>query len=170
MSSCRDVRLLVLEPSRWSFVQRYGAIVKGLTLDQLLAFVRALKAELYAEGLVQGNFTSTVSTPTLAGRIPFNACVHADEVSLSTGLHRSLEASCGASWSEYPAVGGQIPGQHQLLTRLVLCSALQFRPLPAEVPVSFQVVELPPKHHLCKVKSLHQGDANSEVTVYYQVG
>lgn len=34
----------------------------------------------------------------------------------------------------------------------------------------FQVVELPSKHHLCKVKSLNKGDANSEVTVYYQVG
>ena len=33
----------------------------------------------------------------------------------------------------------------------------------------FRVVELPQKHHLCKVKSLHKGDANSEVTVYYQV-
>lgn len=34
----------------------------------------------------------------------------------------------------------------------------------------FQVVELPRKQHLCKVKSLNKGDANSEVTVYYQVG
>lgn len=34
----------------------------------------------------------------------------------------------------------------------------------------FQVVELPHKQHLCKIKSLNKGDANSEVTVYYQVG
>lgn len=33
----------------------------------------------------------------------------------------------------------------------------------------FRVVELPPNHHICKVKSLNKGDANSEVTVYYQV-
>lgn len=33
----------------------------------------------------------------------------------------------------------------------------------------FRVVELPQTHHLCKVKSLNKGDANSEVTVYYQV-
>lgn len=46
---------------------------------------------------------------------------------------------------------------------------LRFQPLPAEVPVSFRVVELPVAHHLCKVKSLNKGDANSEVTVYYQV-
>lgn len=46
---------------------------------------------------------------------------------------------------------------------------LQFQPLPADVPVSFRVVELPQKHHLCKVKSLNKGDSNSEVTVYYQV-
>lgn len=63
-ASCRDVRLLILEPSRWSLVQKYRSILKGLTLDQLLTFVRDLKAELYAEGLVQGNITSTVSTHT----------------------------------------------------------------------------------------------------------
>lgn len=34
----------------------------------------------------------------------------------------------------------------------------------------FQVVELPEKHHVCKVRSLNKGDANSEVTAYYQVG
>lgn len=51
-----------------------------------------------------------------------------------------------------------------------MCSALQVRAPPADVQVSFRVVELPPKHHLCKVKSLNKGDANSEVTVYYQVG
>lgn len=53
---------------------------------------------------------------------------------------------------------------------LVCCgSKLQFSKLPAEVPVMFRVVELPQKHHICKVKSLNKGDANSEVTVYYQV-
>lgn len=64
--SCREVRLLVLEPSRWSILQKYGSIMQGLTLDQLHTFVTALKAELYVEGLVQGNFTSTVSTHTSA--------------------------------------------------------------------------------------------------------
>lgn len=34
--------------------------MKGLTVDDLMAFVSDLKAELYVEGLVQGNFTSTV--------------------------------------------------------------------------------------------------------------
>lgn len=52
---------------------------------------------------------------------------------------------------------------------MCLCSKLQFQPLSAEVPVLFRVVELPQTHHLCKVKSLNKGDANSEVTVYYQV-
>lgn len=46
---------------------------------------------------------------------------------------------------------------------------LQFKKLSVEVPVLFRVVELPQKHYLCKVKSLNKGDANSEVTVYYQV-
>lgn len=35
--------------------------------------------------------------------------------------------------------------------------------------VQFQVVELPSAHHICKVRALNKGDANSEVTVYYQV-
>ncbi|KAM7387815.1 hypothetical protein PAMP_024028 [Pampus punctatissimus] len=113
-----DVRLLILEHCRWSVIQKYQAVMKGLTVDDLMTFVTGLKAELYAEGLVQGNFTSTESKEFLQYFI----------------------------------------------------DKLQFQPLPAEVPVLFRVVELPQKHHLCKVKSLNKGDANSEVTVYYQSG
>ena len=58
----RDVRLLVLEPSRWSLVQKYQALVEGVSVEDLLAFSRELKEQLYAEGLVQGNLTSTVRT------------------------------------------------------------------------------------------------------------
>uniref|UniRef100_A0A7N5ZV32 Nardilysin a (N-arginine dibasic convertase) n=1 Tax=Anabas testudineus TaxID=64144 RepID=A0A7N5ZV32_ANATE len=107
----KDVRLLILEHSRWSMVEKYQALTAGLTSDELMAFSQHFRAELYAEGLVQGNFSSTVSG------------------------HK-----------------------------------LQFSKLPAEVPVMFRVVELPLKHHICKVKSLNKGDANSEVTVYYQSG
>ncbi|KAJ6663090.1 hypothetical protein lerEdw1_010683 [Lerista edwardsae] len=46
---------------------------------------------------------------------------------------------------------------------------LQFRPLIHPCPIQFRVTELPATHILCKVKSLHKGDANSDVTVYYQV-
>uniref|UniRef100_A0A673C542 Nardilysin-like n=1 Tax=Sphaeramia orbicularis TaxID=375764 RepID=A0A673C542_9TELE len=106
----KDVRLLILEHCRWSVIQKYQALMKGLTVDDLMTFATQLKAELYVEGLVQGNFTSTF-----------------------------------------------------------LKVKLQFQPLTAEVPVLFRVVELPQKPHLCKVKSLNKGDANSEVTVYYQV-
>lgn len=66
----------------------------------------------------------------------------------------------------------QIQGRVQLsalMSHQPVCRKLQFQPLPADVPVLFRVVELPLKHHLCKVKSLNKGDANSEVTVYYQV-
>ncbi|XP_077390047.1 nardilysin b isoform X2 [Festucalex cinctus] len=114
----KDVRLLILERHRWSLVEKYQAIVAGLSLSDLLDFASRLKAELYVEGLVQGNFTSEESKQF---------------------LHDFTEN-------------------------------LRFRPLSAEVPVSFRVVELPVAHHLCKVKSLHKGDANSEVTVYYQSG
>ncbi|KAM9831470.1 nardilysin b [Neosynchiropus ocellatus] len=113
----RDLRLLVLEHCRWSTVQKYHAIMKGLMVDGLMTFVSRLKSELFVEGLVQGNVTSAESKEFL----------------------------------QY---------FHQL----------QFRRLTAEVPVSFRVVELPLSPHLCRVKSLHKGDANSVVTVYYQSG
>uniref|UniRef100_A0A8C7RPP2 Nardilysin b (N-arginine dibasic convertase) n=1 Tax=Oncorhynchus mykiss TaxID=8022 RepID=A0A8C7RPP2_ONCMY len=114
----KDVRLLILEHCRWSVIQKYQAIMKGLTVDDLMTFVSGLKAQLYTEGLVQGNFTSTESMKFLQYFI----------------------------------------------------DKLQFKRLSVEVPVLFRVVELPQKPHLCKVKSLNKGDANSEVTVYYQSG
>uniref|UniRef100_A0A8C8GJZ1 Nardilysin a (N-arginine dibasic convertase) n=1 Tax=Oncorhynchus tshawytscha TaxID=74940 RepID=A0A8C8GJZ1_ONCTS len=109
----KDVRLLVLEHGRWSMVEKYQALADGgLTVEQLMEFSRTFKTQLYAEGLVQGNFTSQESIQFL----------------------------------QY------------------------FSKLPAEVSVLFRVVELPLKQHLCKVKALNKGDANSEVTVYYQSG
>uniref|UniRef100_A0A672Q7W2 Nardilysin convertase n=1 Tax=Sinocyclocheilus grahami TaxID=75366 RepID=A0A672Q7W2_SINGR len=111
----KDVRLQILEHSRWSTIQKYQAVLDGLSVDELMEFVSSFKSELYAEGLVQGNFTSTVTFVFFT------------------------------------------------------FSKLQFKKLSVEVPVLFRVVELPQKHHLCKVKSLNKGDANSEVTVYYQV-
>ncbi|KAM3870963.1 nardilysin-like [Diretmus argenteus] len=114
----KDVRLLILEHSRWSMVEKYQALTAGLTVEELMEFSRTFKAQLFAEGLVQGNFTSADSVEFL-----------------------------------------------QYVT-----DKLQFSKLPVEVPVLFRVVELPLKHHICKVKSLNKGDANSEVTVYYQSG
>ncbi|KAL3047028.1 hypothetical protein OYC64_021285 [Pagothenia borchgrevinki] len=114
----KDVRLRILEHCRWSVIQKYQAVTKGLTVDDLMTFVTGLKSELYTEGLVQGNFTSKESKEFLQYFI----------------------------------------------------DKLQFQPLSAEVPVLFRVVELPQKHHFCKVKSLNKGDANSEVTVYFQSG
>ncbi|CAB1327839.1 unnamed protein product [Coregonus sp. 'balchen'] len=115
----KDVRLLVLEHGRWSMVEKYQALTDGgLTVEELMEFSRTFKTQLYAEGLVQGNFTSQESIQFL-----------------------------------------------QYVT-----DKLQFSKLPAKVPVLFRVVELPLKQHLCKVKALNKGDANSEVTVYYQSG
>lgn len=60
----RDVRLLILEAERWSVVQKYQAVVEGISVDELMEFVCSFKEELYAEGLVQGNLTRTVhNTP-----------------------------------------------------------------------------------------------------------
>uniref|UniRef100_A0A673CB00 Nardilysin-like n=1 Tax=Sphaeramia orbicularis TaxID=375764 RepID=A0A673CB00_9TELE len=121
----KDVRLLILEHCRWSVIQKYQALMKGLTVDDLMTFATQLKAELYVEGLVQGNFTTFIF------------------------LYIYFYSS--------------------VLCRYVYYRKLQFQPLTAEVPVLFRVVELPQKPHLCKVKSLNKGDANSEVTVYYQM-
>ncbi|XP_034419327.1 nardilysin-like isoform X2 [Cyclopterus lumpus] len=114
----KDVRLLILEHSRWSMVEKYAALTAGLTSAELMDFSRGFRAELYAEGLVQGNVSGAESQQF---------------------LHYVTEK-------------------------------LQFSKLPVEVPVMFRVVELPLKRHILKVKSLNKGDANSEVTVYYQSG
>ncbi|XP_053484659.1 nardilysin isoform X1 [Ictalurus furcatus] len=114
----KDVRLLILEAERWSVVQKHQAVVEGISVDELMEFVCSFKAELYAEGLVQGNLTRTEAIDFL------NYLTH----------------------------------------------KLQYRKLSAEVPVQFRVVELPHTRSVCKVKSLSKGDANSEVTVYYQSG
>uniref|UniRef100_A0A8C3F7R6 Nardilysin n=1 Tax=Chrysemys picta bellii TaxID=8478 RepID=A0A8C3F7R6_CHRPI len=113
----KDVRSLILEHGKWSMVDRYRRLMKGLYTESLSSFVKGFKSHLYVEGLVQGNFTSRESK--------------------------------------------------DFLNYVVL--KLQFLPLPHPCPVQFRVVDLPNTHLLCKVKTLNRGDANSEVTVYYQV-
>uniref|UniRef100_A0A9L0R8W8 Nardilysin convertase n=1 Tax=Equus caballus TaxID=9796 RepID=A0A9L0R8W8_HORSE len=113
----KDVRLLILEYARWSMIDKYRALMDGLSLESLLSFVKEFKSQLFVEGLVQGNVTSTESMDFLK----------------------------------------------------YVVDKLNFMPLEQEMPVQFQVVELPSGHHLCKVRALNKGDANSEVTVYYQM-
>uniref|UniRef100_A0A8B9C448 Nardilysin convertase n=1 Tax=Anser brachyrhynchus TaxID=132585 RepID=A0A8B9C448_9AVES len=113
----KDVRLLILEHSRWSMIDKYQTLMNGLSIESLSSFVKAFKSQLFVEGLVQGNFTSRVSTDFLN----------------------------------------------------YVVQKLQFAPLAHPCPVQFRVVDLPNTHLLCKVKTLNKGDANSEVTVYYQV-
>ncbi|KAL0604725.1 Nardilysin [Plecturocebus cupreus] len=112
----QDVQLLILEYAHWSMIDKYQALMDGLTLECLLSFVKEFKSQLFVEGLVQGNVTSTESMDFLK----------------------------------------------------YVVDKLNFMPLEQEMPVQFQVVELPRGHHLCKVKALNKGDANSEVTVYNQ--
>ncbi|MEQ2203239.1 hypothetical protein XENOCAPTIV_027285, partial [Xenoophorus captivus] len=47
-----DVRLLILEHSRWSMVEKYQALMAGLASEELMEFSRSFRAELYAEGLI----------------------------------------------------------------------------------------------------------------------
>ncbi|XP_061488942.1 nardilysin [Rhineura floridana] len=114
----KDMRLLILEHGRWSMMDKYETLMKGLSIDSLLLFVKAFKSQLFAEGLVQGNFTSSESKEFL----------------------------------DY------------------VVEKLRFLPLVHPCPVQFRVMDLPSSHLLCKVKTLNKGDANSEVTVYYQSG
>ncbi|XP_050818251.1 nardilysin-like isoform X4 [Gopherus flavomarginatus] len=114
----KDVHSLILEHGKWSMIDRYRRLMKGLDTESLSSFVKGFKSHLYVEGLVQGNFTSRESK--------------------------------------------------DFLNYVVL--KLQFLPLPHPCPVQFRVVDLPNTHLLCKVKTLNRGDANSEVTVYYQSG
>uniref|UniRef100_A0A8C0UWE7 Nardilysin convertase n=1 Tax=Cyanistes caeruleus TaxID=156563 RepID=A0A8C0UWE7_CYACU len=113
----KDVRLLILEHGRWSMIDKYQTLMKGLSIEALSAFVTAFKSQLFVEGLVQGNFTSREAKDFLN----------------------------------------------------YVVQKLQFAPLAHPCPVQFRVVDLPNTHLLCKVKTLNKGDANSEVTVYYQV-
>uniref|UniRef100_A0A672T3F2 Nardilysin-like n=1 Tax=Sinocyclocheilus grahami TaxID=75366 RepID=A0A672T3F2_SINGR len=57
----RDVRLQILEHHRWSVMQKYEAIMADLGVTDLMDFVNRFKAELFVEGLIQGNFTSAES-------------------------------------------------------------------------------------------------------------
>lgn len=66
--------MLILEHSRWSMVEKYQALTAGLTLEELLEFSRSFRAELLAEGLVQGNIGSSVSAARHNGLI----CHHSD--------------------------------------------------------------------------------------------
>lgn len=63
---CRDVRLLILEHGRWSMIDKYQTLMNGLSIESLSSFVKAFKSQLFVEGLVQGNFTSRVSTASAA--------------------------------------------------------------------------------------------------------
>uniref|UniRef100_A0A8C1PWD4 Nardilysin a (N-arginine dibasic convertase) n=1 Tax=Cyprinus carpio TaxID=7962 RepID=A0A8C1PWD4_CYPCA len=57
----RDVRLQILEHHRWSVMQKYKVIMTDLGVTDLMDFVNRFKAELFVEGLIQGNFTSAES-------------------------------------------------------------------------------------------------------------
>ncbi|XP_062868594.1 nardilysin b isoform X2 [Trichomycterus rosablanca] len=57
----KDIRLQILEHARWSVIQKYQVINQNLTIEDLMQFVNQFKAEMFVEGLVQGNFTSDES-------------------------------------------------------------------------------------------------------------
>lgn len=97
----RDVRLLILEHSRWSMVEKYQALTAGLTLEELMEFSRSFRAELLAEGLVQGNVSSSVSAAfhnqlicrrsAVPSPLYLSGSLHYAEL---CSLHRSQNSSC----------------------------------------------------------------------------
>lgn len=103
--------------------------------------------------------------PTGVQRV--SALLHWVSICCCSSVHRDIFSPLN-DVSEVLQIQGRVQ-LSALMSHQPVCRKLQFQPLPADVPVLFQVVELPLKHHLCKVKSLNKGDANSEVTVYYQV-
>ncbi|XP_053103631.1 nardilysin-like isoform X2 [Hemicordylus capensis] len=114
----KDIRLSILEYGRWSLIEKYETLTRGLSIESVMAFATAFKSNLWIEGLVQGNVTIKESQDFL----------------------------------DY------------------IVEKLKVRPLIHPCPTQFRVTDLPNTHILCKVKSLHKGDANSNVTVYYQSG
>lgn len=96
---------------------------------------------------------------------------------LSTGVHRigrkykcEYEHICDDYFlHKYVHMMKMGNGASSFILPLSLFRKLQFVPLIHPCPIQFRVIELPNTHILCKVKSLHAGDPNSDVTVYYQV-
>lgn len=144
----RDVRLLILEHSRWSMVEKYQALTAGLTSDELMKFSQSVRAELYAEGLVQGNFSSTVSgrqtSRLINNKISWFVIVLILShrfLSLSSlpvhyallcFLHRSQNSSCNMSQSKSAITPNSFPNQHQHYTIKWICL-----PLYAVICISF---------------------------------
>ncbi|KAH0617498.1 hypothetical protein JD844_015829 [Phrynosoma platyrhinos] len=67
-------------------------------------------------------------------------------------------------------VQGNFTAQESRTFMNYIAVKLHFLPLKHPCPIQYRVIELPNAHILCKVKSFHKGDPNSDVTVYYQTG
>lgn len=107
--------MLILEHARWSMVEKYQALTAELTVDELMEFSRSFRAELFAEGLVQGNLCSAVSAVFVADRLPLLSLpVHYPVLCF---LHRRRCASCSMSQSK---------------------AAIPLNPLPDEKPKTTQ--------------------------------
>ncbi|KAJ0063034.1 hypothetical protein NL108_010644 [Boleophthalmus pectinirostris] len=128
-----------------------------------MEFSRCFKSEMFAEGLVQGNFTSAKEEERRKERE--GGREEEGKRRRKRGGRKARKE--GEEEEEGRKRGGGRKESAEFLQYVM--DKLQFSKLPAEVPVTFRVVELPQKHHICKVKSLNKGDANSEVTVYYQM-
>nr|XP_013806051.1 PREDICTED: nardilysin-like [Apteryx mantelli mantelli] len=53
----KDLHHVILEHGKWSLIDKYRRLMKGLSAESLLSFVKAFKSQLFVEGLAQGNVT-----------------------------------------------------------------------------------------------------------------
>nr|XP_009681623.1 PREDICTED: nardilysin-like [Struthio camelus australis] len=53
----KDLHHVILEHGKWSVIDKYRRLMKGLSAESLLSFIKAFKSQLFVEGLAQGNVT-----------------------------------------------------------------------------------------------------------------
>ncbi|KGL77582.1 Nardilysin, partial [Tinamus guttatus] len=53
----KDLHHVILEHGKCSVIDKYRRLMKGLSAESLLSFVKAFKSQLFVEGLAQGNLT-----------------------------------------------------------------------------------------------------------------
>lgn len=58
----RDLRHVILEYGKWPIIEKYQRLMKGISAESLLSFVKAFTSQLFVEGLAQGKLTCQVSS------------------------------------------------------------------------------------------------------------
>ncbi|XP_007427608.1 nardilysin-like [Python bivittatus] len=136
--------------------------------------------QMITEQLKKSYFNYLIKTDTLAKDIRLSVLEHGrwsliekyqtlvNGISIET-LTKFVDAFKSNLWVEGLVQGNFTKNESKEFMNYI-SEKLHFHPLIHPCPIQFRVMELPNTHILCKVKSLHIGDANTDVTVYYQTG